>query len=69
MYPRTEPINVTKCKLEDGSIVEYDACASNPNAYNTDFFELIGKGLLYSISGEIQVNQKTPLYFYRWVAN
>lgn len=41
---------ITKCKLINGEIVEYDACSRRKrNSYSKKVFSYIGAGTIYSI--------------------
>ena len=44
----------TVCKLFNGNIVKYDACADKLDAYNPEVFHYIGKGIIHSIDGVVQ---------------
>jgi hypothetical protein len=61
--------HITKCKLEDGSIVEYDACANERNAYDEKIFRYIGKGYIYEVNGVKQTYlgaHKMDYFFVRY---
>lgn len=75
MYISKDPetrIIETLCKLEDGRIVAYDACADSEDAYSPDEFCLIGSGYIWSIGGVVQQRRDAPrtqFFFVRVVAN
>lgn len=56
---------VCKCKLDDGSIVEYAAAAYTFNAYDPSVFELIGAGVLYSVNDVLQNSTEREFFFKR----
>ena len=58
--------NYNKCKLEDGSIHDYDLAAGDKNAYQDIKHKLIylGKGTHYSCNG---ILQKDSLEGHFWI--
>lgn len=57
----------TKCKLDDGSIVEYDGCTTSlkdaAEFYTADRWDFIGSGVIYSI-GDVLEKSDVKRYFY-----
>lgn len=62
--------NTVKCKLDDGTIMEYDACSKEKDYYDSKVFSYIGKGTIYSVlmdSGtEVMQSEKGTYHFYRY---
>lgn len=46
--------NVTTCKLDNGQIVEYDACSKKIDEYDPNVFRYIGDGIIWEVNGVIQ---------------
>lgn len=68
------PYKQTICKLDNGKIIEYDACASIKDKisgkertpeeiYDPNIFEYIGTGVLYQVGDTLQ-NSTVREYFY-----
>lgn len=53
------------CKLDDGTIVPYDAAADTEEAYNPAFFRCIGRGIIESIDGTKQNDDRKYYFFAR----
>ena len=61
-YPKTRS---AKARLEDGQIVEYDLADPSPDCeFAKGRYELIGRGVIYSIN-DIPQESKEILYFYK----
>lgn len=54
------------CKLEDGTIMEYDACDTQRNGINNpQIYEYLGRGKIYSIEGKLATPEPGYTYFWR----
>lgn len=54
------------CKLEDGTIMEYDACDEQRNGINNpQAYEYLGMGKIYSIEGKLATPGLGNTYFWR----
>jgi hypothetical protein len=59
---------VCECKLDDGRVVVYDGCCTlgHEDFYNTEKWELIGRGVIWSIDGNAyKANQTEDKLFFR----
>ncbi len=54
---------ITMAKLDDGRIVEYNACADLPDAYDPNNFKFIGKGIIYSVNNVMQNSDQQQCFF------
>ena len=54
---------ITTAKLNDGRIVEYNACADSPDAYDPNSFEFIGKGIIHTVNGVVQSGDQQQCFF------
>ena len=61
--------HITTCKLLSGEIVQYYACGQNPDDYDPEKFELIGRGIIWTVNGINQgcdIDQEADLeYFFK----
>lgn len=54
------------CKLEDGTITEYDVCDTQRNGINNPkIYEYLGSGKIYSIEGKLAIPACYNMYFWR----
>ena len=53
-----------KCKLNDNTIIEYDACSKNRDAYDPNVFSYIGAGSIYSIN-DVKQEGFNCYYFFK----
>jgi hypothetical protein len=55
---------VCECKLDDGSIVQYDAASKSKDYYDPEKFKCIGQGRIHSANGVLQPGLGYPMYFF-----
>ena len=64
-----EPCTACFAKLDDGTVVPYDACdASRDAPYSPDSLEYIGRGVIYTVNG-VNQNSTRPMHFWKRVTS
>ena len=54
---------IAKCKLDDGTICQYDAAGDRPDSYDPQVFKFIGEGVFYSLDGVRQAGRMRQCFF------